>query len=162
MLHHTNLCVTVTMNHLVSLWAPVLFGLFSYDSKIISPDFYWHIQTLVHFWFYFPFWLISWAVTCLPFHAGAVSPLAGTEEVQSATPVGERRPCGWGEAERGTHAVFHPAEVLGQAKDLSGLPKGRVLVGDAAQRTVNAELHCPHIQFNGIDGDWCQTSHDCS
>lgn len=45
-LRYTNLCVTVRMNHLDLLWAPALFGLFSYDSKIISPDFYRHIQNL--------------------------------------------------------------------------------------------------------------------
>lgn len=52
-LHYTNLCVTVTMNHLFSLWAPVLFSLFSYDSRIISPDLYWHIYTLNFFCYYY-------------------------------------------------------------------------------------------------------------
>lgn len=99
-------------------------------------------KTWFYYFFYYILLIIYWVVTCLPFHVGAVSPLACTEEVESATAVGERRPCGWSEAEGGTHAVFHPAEIFVQAKDLSGLPEGRVLLGDAAERTVNTALHC--------------------
>lgn len=95
----------------------------------LNIDFFFVIIILVYLFLY----LFFWAVTYFPFHVGAVSPLAGTEEVQSATPIGERRPCGWGEAKGGTHTVLHHAGVLGQAKDLSGLPKGRVLVDKAAE-----------------------------
>lgn len=65
--------------------------------------------------------------TYLPLGVGAVSPLAGAEEVESAGAVGESRPGGGGEVERRTEAVLALARVGGYTVELYWLPQGGVL-----------------------------------
>jgi len=58
---------------------------------------------------------------------GAVSPLAGAEQVEPAGAVGERRPGGRGEAEGRAEPGLAGAAVGGDTVELPGLPQVRVL-----------------------------------
>lgn len=65
--------------------------------------------------------------TYFPLHVGAVSPLAGAEEEESAGAVSQSCPGGRGEAEGGAETVLAPAGLPHYTVDLSRLPQGGVL-----------------------------------